>query len=102
MRTEQDRQLASVRADPAAYDTVRRHTEALAAPLGPEDQVVQSMPDCQPHQVAPGPHHLVLRGVRARRPIADHTAGSTRDFRYLFNSYYEAVGARDNLVRAVA
>ena len=28
------------------YCDVRDRTEPLAAPLGPEDQVVQSMPDC--------------------------------------------------------
>src|SRR5215475_7793604 len=30
------------------YRTVRDHTEALAAPLSDEDQVVQSMPDVSP------------------------------------------------------
>ena len=38
-------------------------------------------------EVAPGPHHLVLRRVRARR-------APTPTVRYLWNSYYEAVGAR--------
>ena len=30
------------------YDEVRAHTESLAAPLSPEDQTVQSMPDVSP------------------------------------------------------
>ena len=32
----------------ARYDAVRQRTVELAAPLGPEDQVVQSMPDASP------------------------------------------------------
>ncbi|MBC7725293.1 MAG: DinB family protein, partial [Burkholderiaceae bacterium] len=30
------------------FDEVRAHTESLAAPLSPEDQTVQSMPDVSP------------------------------------------------------
>ena len=30
------------------YRAVRARTEELAQPLGPEDQVIQSMPDCSP------------------------------------------------------
>ena len=71
----------------------RRLTESLAAPLAPEDQVVQSMPDVSPtkwHRAHTtwffetfvlGPH---LAGYR---PV--HAA-----YDYLFNSYYEAVGPR--------
>jgi hypothetical protein len=31
-----------------AFRAVRAHSEALAEGLAPEDQVVQSMPDCSP------------------------------------------------------
>ena len=30
------------------YETIRAHTEALAAPLTAEDQCIQSMPDASP------------------------------------------------------
>jgi len=71
----------------------RAATEALAAPLAPEDQVVQSMPDVSPtkwHRAHTtwffetfvlGPHQP---GYRPVEPGYD----------YLFNSYYEQVGPR--------
>ena len=49
------------------YRAVRAGTVALAEPLEIEDAVVQSMPDVA-HQVAPGPHHVVLRDLRAGAP----------------------------------
>jgi ergothioneine biosynthesis protein EgtB len=71
----------------------RRLTEVLAAPLAPEDQVVQSMDDVSPtkwHRAHTtwffetfvlGPHQP---GYRPVHPTYD----------YLFNSYYEQVGDR--------
>jgi len=73
------------------YLQVRAATEALAAPLSPEDQQLQSMPACSPtkwhrahttwffEEFVLGP-----RGVEPFDP----------SFRFLFNSYYEAVGPR--------
>jgi ergothioneine biosynthesis protein EgtB len=75
------------------YGAVRDLTETLASPLSPEDQTVQSMPDVSPTKwhrahttwffetflLTPG-----LAGYRERCP----------EYGYLFNSYYEAVGAR--------
>jgi ergothioneine biosynthesis protein EgtB len=72
---------------------VRATTEMLAAPLLPEDQVVQSMPDVSPtkwHRAHTtwffetfilGPH---APGYQSVEPAYD----------YLFNSYYEQVGPR--------
>lgn len=73
------------------YQAVRSATESLAAPLSPEDQGLQSMPDCSPtkwHRA-----HTTwffeefILGPRGR-PAVDPR------YRYLFNSYYEAVGPR--------
>ncbi|MFM7063050.1 MAG: DinB family protein, partial [Actinomycetes bacterium] len=75
------------------YTEVRHRTDELAAPLGAEDQTVQSMPD-----VSPTKWHLAhttwffetfllvphLPGYQVHDPAYD----------YLFNSYYESVGAR--------
>src|SRR5271165_2071078 len=75
------------------FAATRRLTEELADPLSAEDQTVQSMPDVSPTKwhrahtawffetflLAPG-----LDGYRTFHPA----------FAYLFNSYYEGVGAR--------
>jgi ergothioneine biosynthesis protein EgtB len=75
------------------FSGVRSLTEVLAAPLSAEDQAAQSMPDASPtkwHQAHTtwffetfilGPN---LPGYESFHPA----------FGYLFNSYYEAVGAR--------
>ena len=75
------------------YAEVRSYTDRLAAALSPEDQCVQSMPDASPakwhrahttwffEEFVLGPF---LPGYRVCDP----------KFRYLFNSYYEAVGPR--------
>ena len=75
------------------YRDVRAHTERLAAFLSAEDQCVQSMPDASPAKwhrahttwffeefvlVPNDPDYRVFDG----------------NFRYLFNSYYDNVGAR--------
>ena len=75
----------------ARFQSVRRCTEALAAPLSAEDQMLQSMPDCSPtrwHRAHTTwffeTFILQPRGVAPYNPR----------WGYLFNSYYEAVGPR--------
>ena len=71
----------------------RALTESLAAPLSAEDQTVQSMPDVSPtkwhraHTTWFYETFLLAPSVRDYRPF--HPA-----YGYLFNSYYEGVGAR--------
>lgn len=94
-RLDATRPTATARADPllARFRAVRARTEQLAQPLTPEDQVVQSMPDCSPTKWHRGhttwffEEFLLARLVPDYQPV--HPA-----YRYLFNSYYEAVGAR--------
>ncbi|MHA6878483.1 ergothioneine biosynthesis protein EgtB [Ralstonia pseudosolanacearum] len=75
------------------YDAVRAQSLALAAPLSDADATVQSMDDASPakwhlahttwffEEFVLGPNVPGYRSPDAR-------------YRYLFNSYYEAVGAR--------
>ncbi|ESQ88793.1 ergothioneine biosynthesis protein EgtB [Asticcacaulis benevestitus] len=74
------------------YASMRRHTLDLIGPLTPEDMVVQSMPDASPAK-----WHLAhttwffetfLLTGRTNYTIFD------ADYAFLFNSYYEALGAR--------
>jgi len=82
-----------VMVDAIRYREIRSYTEHLASALSPEDQCVQSMADASPakwhrahitwffEEFVLGPF---LPGYRVFNP----------DFRFLFNSYYEAVGPR--------
>jgi ergothioneine biosynthesis protein EgtB len=77
----------------ATYRRVRAHTEALASPLSAEDQVVQSMPDVSPTKW----HRAHTTWFFETFVLAPELAGySSPDpaYAYLFNSYYEQVGAR--------
>ena len=74
------------------YHRVRAVTEALAAPLSAEDQVVQSMPDVSPTKW----HRAHVTWFFETFLVAPNLPGYEADptFGFLFNSYYEAVGAR--------
>ncbi|MGH9300436.1 MAG: ergothioneine biosynthesis protein EgtB [Acidimicrobiales bacterium] len=75
------------------YLSVRSLTERLAAPLSAEDQTVQSMPDASPtkwHRA----HTSWFFETFVLEPNDDSYRCFNPDFRFLFNSYYEAVGPR--------
>jgi ergothioneine biosynthesis protein EgtB len=93
-------QMEISRHDPAADRTglrrrflaMRAQSEALAVPLAPEDQVVQSMPDVSPTKwhlahVTWFLEHFLLEGIAGLAPYDTH-------YSYLFNSYYETIGPR--------
>ena len=75
------------------FCATRECSERLAAPLSPEDQTVQSMPDASPAK-----WHLahttwffetfILGSLMPGYEVFDASFG------YLFNSYYDAIGAR--------
>jgi ergothioneine biosynthesis protein EgtB len=72
---------------------VRAETEKRAAPLSPEDQVVQSMPDASPTKW----HRAHTTWFFEQFLLLPHDAQYRRfdeRFGYLFNSYYVAVGPR--------
>jgi len=75
------------------YGAVRRLTEELAAPLSPEDQMVQSMPDASPTKWHRGHtswffETFLLQPGLPGYELCDPT------YPYIFNSYYETIGAR--------
>ena len=75
------------------YREVRGLSEELAAPLLPEDQVVQSMPD-----VSPTKWHLAhttwfFETFVLREFVRDYEPHNP-DYAYLFNSYYVQAGDR--------
>jgi ergothioneine biosynthesis protein EgtB len=81
------------RPERARYEEVRRFTEELAAPLSPEDQTVQSMPDVSPtkwHRA----HTSWFFETFLLRPSLEGYEPFHPAYSFIFNSYYEAVGAR--------
>ena len=76
-----------------AYEAVRTHSETLSAALSPEDQVIQSMADASPAKW----HRAHTTWFFEQFVLLPHAPGYERydeSFNFLFNSYYEAVGAR--------
>jgi ergothioneine biosynthesis protein EgtB len=80
------------------YRAVRARTLELAAPLSPEDQGVQSMPDASPTK-----WHLGHTTWFFETFVLDPHLGDPRPFdpafKFLFNSYYEAVGPQHDRAR---
>jgi ergothioneine biosynthesis protein EgtB len=75
------------------FAEVRARTEALAAPLSPEDQTIQSMPDASPAKW----HRAHTTWFFETFLLLPHLPGYRRhreEFGFLFNSYYEAAGPR--------
>ncbi len=77
----------------ARYREVRAATEALAAPLSPEDQVVQSMPDVSPTKWHRAHTTWFFETFLLEPDLPGYTPCDPA-YGYLFNSYYEAVGDR--------
>jgi ergothioneine biosynthesis protein EgtB len=75
------------------YREIRARTEALASPLSPEDQIIQSMPDVSPtkwHRA----HITWFFETFVLEPSAPGYRVFHPAFGYLFNSYYEGLGPR--------
>ena len=73
--------------------TVRRHTERLCASLTAEDQIIQSMPDASPAKWHRAHTTWFFEQFILQPNVPGYTPFSA-EFSYLFNSYYESVGAR--------
>ena len=75
------------------YRRVRRETERLVGDLSAEDQCVQSMPDASPAKWHRAHTTWFFEEFVLTQRMRDYAVYNS-DFRYLFNSYYEAVGPR--------
>ncbi|WP_315782317.1 MULTISPECIES: ergothioneine biosynthesis protein EgtB [unclassified Bradyrhizobium] len=76
-----------------AFLAVRGETERRAAPLSPEDQVIQSMPDASPAKW----HRAHTTWFFEQFVLGQHCRGYTpfhADYAFLFNSYYVSAGPR--------
>ncbi|MGA8900751.1 MAG: ergothioneine biosynthesis protein EgtB [Bradyrhizobium sp.] len=76
-----------------AFLAVRNETERRAAPLSPEDQLIQSMPDASPAKW----HRAHTTWFFEQFLLGEHCAGYKPyhpDYAFLFNSYYVSAGPR--------
>ncbi|WP_408056453.1 ergothioneine biosynthesis protein EgtB [Tardiphaga alba] len=76
-----------------AFLTVRHETERRAAPLSPEDQLIQSMADASPAKW----HRAHVTWFWEQFLLGEHQLGYKvfhPDYAYLFNSYYVSAGPR--------
>src|SRR4029079_4149280 len=77
-----------------AFKTVRAETERRAAPLSPEDQIVQSMADARPTKWHRAHTTWFFEQFLLKEFVAGYREFDPR-FGFLFNSYYVAAGPRD-------
>jgi len=77
----------------ASFRNTRNLSNTLAAPLSPEDQVVQAMPDASPTKWHLA-HVTWFFETFILLPHSPNYIVFNETFTFLFNSYYEAVGAR--------
>ncbi len=67
------------------YENIRALTETLAAPLSPEDQCVQSMPDASPTKWHLAHTTWFFEILALMRHVPDYEPHDRR-YHYLFNS----------------
>src|SRR3954467_1182833 len=75
------------------FKQVRQQTEALVRPLSAEDCALQSMPDASPAKWHLA-HTTWFFETSVLSPHVRHYRPFHPDSRVLFNSYYDAIGAR--------
>jgi ergothioneine biosynthesis protein EgtB len=76
-----------------AFRRVRAETERRAAPLSPEDQAIQSMPDASPTKWHRAHTTWFFETFLVQPNVPNYRVYDER-FAFLFNSYYVAAGPR--------
>lgn len=89
----QDNRLKAASSLAEGYRRVRQWTEELCAPLAPEDYVIQSMPDASPTRWHLAHTTWFFETFICKSFIPDYRPYHEM-YEYLFNSYYNAVGAQ--------
>ncbi|WP_240743328.1 ergothioneine biosynthesis protein EgtB [Ilyomonas limi] len=77
----------------SSYKTIRQHSEAICKPLKTEDYVVQPVADVSPPKWHLG-HTTWFFETFLLKPYAKDYQEFDPAFNFVFNSYYESVGAR--------
>ena len=75
------------------FNTIRQQTEAICAPLSPEDMVVQVMLDASPPKWHLAHTTWFFETFLLKPNLAKYKEFNL-DFGFLFNSYYESIGKR--------
>ncbi len=75
------------------FTSIRERSLELAAPLSAEDQCIQSMPDASPTKWHLA-HTTWFFETFILKAFADRYAVFNPSYNYLYNSYYEQIGAR--------
>ena len=75
------------------YKAIRKYTEDICAPLKPEDYVVQPVVDVSPPKWHLG-HSTWFFETFLLKPHLKNYREFNPEFNYVFNSYYESIGAR--------
>ena len=75
------------------YKLIRQHSEAICSPLKTEDYVVQPVIDVSPPKWHLG-HTTWFFETFLLKPYVKEYKEFNKDYNYVFNSYYETVGAR--------
>lgn len=75
------------------FNDVRQRTEAICAPLHTEDYVVQPVPDVSPPKWHIGHTTWFFETFILKNHLNSYKEFNP-DYNYVFNSYYETVGAR--------
>src|SRR4051794_19514999 len=73
------------------FQDVRKTTEVLCAPLGPEDFVIQAMPDASPPKWHLAHTTWFFEQFILKKFSSNYEAFDLR-YDFIFNSYYETVG----------
>lgn len=77
----------------AQYKKIRKHSEMICSPLETEDYVVQPTPDVSPPKWHLGHTTWFFETFILIPHFSDYKEFNTQ-YNYVFNSYYETVGAR--------